>query len=129
MISIAYEKRHLCPKPVINQVRTKSVGFAPILAHYFDKCGIVDIVDEDVSTDPNLNGRLVKTSRRGAKAWKTVCPTVKTARHQKAEYLLQKFEHVVSRIIRLPDEKNYGSVSELTELQSDILVILDLPER
>ncbi len=41
------------PKPVINQVRTKSVGFAPILAHYFDKCVIVDIVDEDVSTDPN----------------------------------------------------------------------------
>jgi len=40
------------PKNVINDVKTKPVGFAPILAHYFDKCGIVDIVDEHVPTDP-----------------------------------------------------------------------------
>jgi transposase len=40
------------PKHVIDDVQTKPVGFAPILAHYFDKCGIVDIVDEHVQTDP-----------------------------------------------------------------------------
>jgi hypothetical protein len=40
------------PKPVINQVHTKPVGFAPILAHYFDQCGIVDIIDAHVPTDP-----------------------------------------------------------------------------
>ena len=40
------------PKPVIKDVQTKPVGFAPILAHYFDKCGIVDIIDEHVPTDP-----------------------------------------------------------------------------
>ncbi|VTR64723.1 hypothetical protein DESC_250016 [Desulfosarcina cetonica] len=26
------------PKNIINDVRTKPVGFAPILAHYFEKC-------------------------------------------------------------------------------------------
>ena len=40
------------PKNCIDNVRTKPVGFAPILAHYFDKCDIVDIVDEHVPTDP-----------------------------------------------------------------------------
>ena len=40
------------PKNIVNHVHTKPVGFAPILAHYFDKCGIVDIVDEHVPTDP-----------------------------------------------------------------------------
>lgn len=50
-------------------------------------------------------------------------------RTPKAEYLLQKFEHVVSGNMRLPDGENYGFVSELTELQSDILAILDVPER
>ncbi len=40
------------PQKAINHVRTKPVGFAPILAHYFEKCGIVDIVDEHVPTDP-----------------------------------------------------------------------------
>ena len=40
------------PKNIVNHVHTKPVGFAPILAHYFDKCGIVDIVDAHVPTDP-----------------------------------------------------------------------------
>lgn len=40
------------PKTIINDVRTKPIGFAPILAHYFKKCGIVDIIDTHVPTDP-----------------------------------------------------------------------------
>ena len=56
-------------------------------------------------------------------------PNRKDYRTPKAEYLLQKFEHVVSGNMRLPDGKNYGFISELTELQSDILAILDVPER
>jgi transposase len=56
-------------------------------------------------------------------------PNRKDYRTPKAEYLLQKFEHVVSGSIRLPDGKNYGFVSELTELQTDILAILDVPKR
>ena len=56
-------------------------------------------------------------------------PNRKDYRTPKAEYLLQKFEHVVSGNMRLPDGVNYGFVSELTELQSDILAILDVPER
>jgi len=54
-------------------------------------------------------------------------PNRKDYRTPKAEYLLQKFEHVVSGNMRLPDGENYGFVSELTELQSDILAILDVP--
>lgn len=37
---------------VIKNVQTQSVGFAPILAHYFEKCGIRPIIDEHLSTDP-----------------------------------------------------------------------------
>jgi len=54
-------------------------------------------------------------------------PNKKDYRTPKAEYLLQKFEHVVSGEMQLPDNKTYGFVSELTELQQDILQILDVP--
>lgn len=37
---------------VIKNVQTQSVSFAPILGHYFEKCGIQRIIDENVSTDP-----------------------------------------------------------------------------
>lgn len=39
-------------KSVIKNVQTQSVGFAPILGHYFDKCGIQRIIDEQVPLDP-----------------------------------------------------------------------------
>ena len=37
---------------VIRDVQTKGVGFAPILCHYFEKCGIAEIIDENVPLDP-----------------------------------------------------------------------------
>ena len=40
------------PKNIIHDVRTKPIGFAPILAHYFKKCDIADIIDTHVPTDP-----------------------------------------------------------------------------
>jgi transposase len=55
-------------------------------------------------------------------------PNCKDYRTPKAEYLLQKFEHVVSGSMRLANGKNYGFVSELTDVQSDILAILDVPK-
>jgi transposase len=55
-------------------------------------------------------------------------PNKKDYRTPKAEYLLQKFEHVVSGEMQLPDNETYGFVSELTELQQDILQILEVPE-
>ncbi|MDZ7583093.1 MAG: hypothetical protein U5R30_21565 [Deltaproteobacteria bacterium] len=48
-------------------------------------------------------------------------PNRKDYRTPKAEYLLQKFEHVVSGTLRLADGNDYGFVSELTEFLSDIL--------
>lgn len=54
-------------------------------------------------------------------------PNQKDYRTPKAEYLLQKFEHVVSGTMRLPDGNDYGFVSELTDLQDDILKILEVP--
>lgn len=56
-------------------------------------------------------------------------PNKKDYRTPKAEYMLQKFEHVVYGKMRLPDGKNYGFVSELTDLQSDILTILGVPRQ
>jgi transposase len=38
--------------PVIKNVQTQAVGFAPILRHYFDRCAITDIIDEHVALDP-----------------------------------------------------------------------------
>ena len=54
-------------------------------------------------------------------------PNKKDYRKPKAEYLLQKFEHIVSGNMRLPNGNNYGFVSELTTLQADILKILEVP--
>ena len=36
----------------IDAVRTKPVGFAPILKHYFEKAGIAEIIDDNVELDP-----------------------------------------------------------------------------
>lgn len=55
-------------------------------------------------------------------------PNQKDYRSPKAEYLLQKFEHVVSGSVSFPDGNEYGFISELTPLQSDILSLLDVPE-
>jgi transposase len=38
--------------PVIRNVQTQAVGFAPILRHYFDQCGIANIIDDQVDLDP-----------------------------------------------------------------------------
>jgi hypothetical protein len=40
------------PEHAVRNVQTKPVGFAPILSHYFKKCGLRDIIDEHVPTDP-----------------------------------------------------------------------------
>jgi transposase len=38
--------------PVIKNVQTQAVGFAPILRYYFDQCGIAKIIDDHVELDP-----------------------------------------------------------------------------
>ena len=38
--------------PVIKNVQTQTVGFAPILRYYFDQCGIAKIIDDHVELDP-----------------------------------------------------------------------------
>jgi transposase len=38
--------------PVIKNVQTQAVGFAPILRHYFDRCAIANIIDDHVELDP-----------------------------------------------------------------------------
>jgi len=38
--------------PVIKNVQTQTIGFAPILRHYFDRCGIAAIIDDHVEMDP-----------------------------------------------------------------------------
>ena len=55
-------------------------------------------------------------------------PNKKDYRKPKAEYLLQKFDFVVSGELDLPDGNKYGFISELNTLQKDILEILEVPE-
>ncbi len=55
-------------------------------------------------------------------------PNRKDVRNPKTEYLLAEFQYIVSGDMQLPDGNAYGFVSELNELQKDILSVLDVPE-
>jgi hypothetical protein len=39
-------------KSVVKSVTTQPVGFAPILKHYFERCAIAKIIDENIVLDP-----------------------------------------------------------------------------
>lgn len=39
-------------KEILHSVETKGVGFAPILKHFYEKCGIREIIDDNVPLDP-----------------------------------------------------------------------------
>ena len=54
-------------------------------------------------------------------------PNRKDVRNPKTERLLEKFQYVVAGHIPKPDGSRAGFVSKLTELQLDILNILDVP--
>ena len=54
-------------------------------------------------------------------------PNRKDVRNPRSEYLLKEFEDIVKGDIPLPDGNTYGFVSELNDLQRDILNILGVP--
>ncbi len=54
-------------------------------------------------------------------------PNRKDVRNPKTEYMLLEFQYLVKGEMVLPDGATYGFVSELTDLQKDILEILDVP--
>jgi transposase len=54
-------------------------------------------------------------------------PNRKDVRNPKTEYLLAEFQDIVTGEMVLPDGNTYGFVSELNELQKDILSILQVP--
>ena len=56
-------------------------------------------------------------------------PNRKDVRNPRSEFMLKEFEDIVQGDMQLPDGNTYGFVSELTELQKDILNILDVPLR
>lgn len=39
-------------KEILHSVKTKGVGFAPILKNFYEKCGIQEIIDNNVPLDP-----------------------------------------------------------------------------
>lgn len=55
-------------------------------------------------------------------------PNRKDVRNPRCEYILKEFEYVVKGEMPMPDGQTYGFVSELTELQRDLLDILDVPD-
>jgi transposase len=55
-------------------------------------------------------------------------PNKKDVKNPKAEYLLAEFQYIVSGEMKLPDGKSYGFISELNDLQKDIISLLDIPE-
>lgn len=54
-------------------------------------------------------------------------PNKKDVRNPRSEFMLKEFEDVVQGQLKLPDGNSYGFVSELNDLQKDILSILDVP--
>jgi transposase len=54
-------------------------------------------------------------------------PNRKDVRNPRSEYMLKAFEDVVRGEMNLPDGKAYGFVSELNDLQRDILGLLEIP--
>ena len=47
-----YIERLYMTKSVVKSVKTQPVGFAPILKHYFERCAITKIIDENIELDP-----------------------------------------------------------------------------
>ena len=47
-----YIERGHMTKSVVTSVTTQPVGFAPILKHYFERCAIAKIIDENIELDP-----------------------------------------------------------------------------
>ena len=43
-------------KSVVKSVTTKPVGFAPILKHYFERCAIAKIIDENIEFEDKTAG-------------------------------------------------------------------------
>ncbi len=54
-------------------------------------------------------------------------PNRKDVRNPRTEYLLAEFQYIVRGEMVLPDKNTYGFVSELNNLQKDILSVLEVP--
>ena len=54
-------------------------------------------------------------------------PNRKDVRNPRSEFMLKEFEDIVQGKMQMPDGKHYGFVSQLNELQKDILSILAVP--
>ena len=54
-------------------------------------------------------------------------PNRKDVRNPRTENLLTEFQYVVSGEIPMPDGSHYGFVSELTDVQKDILSVVEVP--
>jgi transposase len=54
-------------------------------------------------------------------------PNRKDVRNPRSEFMLKEFEDIVQGVMQLPDGKTYGFVSDLRDLQKDILSILGVP--
>ena len=54
-------------------------------------------------------------------------PNRKDVKNPRTEYLLSAFQYIVAGLLPLPDGAQYGFVSELNNLQMDILKILNVP--
>jgi transposase len=54
-------------------------------------------------------------------------PNRKDVRNPRTENLLTEFQYVVSGEVPMPDGNHYGFVSQLTDIQKDILTVLEVP--
>jgi transposase len=74
-----------------------------------------------------------RTSRKGIaerdRGLESFMPNRKDVRNPRTENLLAAFQYVVGGKVVLANGKSHGFVSELTELQKDILSLLDVPPK
>jgi hypothetical protein len=74
------------PKNRIDNVRTKPVGFAPILAHYFDQCDIsvLDVMLPGIQLQEYFDDRLADTLDALYDCGFFVCPLPMYAKYEQA---------------------------------------------
>ena len=72
-----------------------------------------------------MSGRVPCTDGAGFPTAITIIK--KDVRNPRSEFMLKEFEDIVQGQLPLPDGNSYGFVSELNDLQKDILSILDVP--
>lgn len=96
----------------------------------FHQHGLVARQQCQAAEEARVAARLIDREHRGVRNAVRRDETgdlVDSVRNPRSEFMLKEFEDIVQGQMQLPDGNSYGFVSELNDLQKDILSILNVP--